>query len=727
MTRLDAAEIEVRSATLTGMRGERAVALPHALDPSDFAPQGGTVQFRLTIDLARVPDAALGIYFNKISQSAELHLNGVNIGPCERGRLPLIRCIHRPYLFVPSPEHWRAGANELLVTLFARNTQVNGLSMAIVDDADNLYRSHYLPNYLLRVALVSALTWANLLLGALALVVWVVLRTRRLYLWFGLTSLSNALVNINVLTTTDLVDPYWPTFLIFAARFVSIPLFVLAMLSFFRDKAPYRLDLALLGYAVAGPFLVMASGLDRQVMTLLYIPSILAAALALFFCVKWALQSRRIDQLLVTALLSGLLVAGTFDWLRFAGHGSLERVFLLPYMYSATLTFVGAILVRQLASALRTSQTLSMTLEARVASRTEDLRAALDRINAIEKTALKLTENIPAGTFVLEALNGRPILSFVSDRFLKILGLERVDALSSFERMLRAVPADDRKELARTVRRSVATGTPWKWSGGYVVDGETRWIEVEASTRQTNDGRWIWEGVIFDATSRKKSEHELLDANKALIVAETEKSRLTERESIVRDMHDGFGSKLAGLRILLSEGQLDHSGLLSILDECISDLYIVVDTLGADDVTLHASVVDFRYRLQGLWPYAGPKLSWRLKVETLPPLPQRTILHIMRLVQEALNNVVKHAEASDIELAFIHDPARHELAIMIADNGVGMPQTPRLGRGISNMKRRAAEIHASVSWAALRPGTRVDIRLDLPPSTTPVEMRHKLS
>jgi signal transduction histidine kinase len=114
------------------------------------------------------------------------------------------------------------------------------------------------------------------------------------------------------------------------------------------------------------------------------------------------------------------------------------------------------------------------------------------------------------------------------------------------------------------------------------------------------------------------------------------------------------------------------------------------------------------------------KLHWNLQVDHAPEVAPNVVLQILRLVQEALNNALKHAKATNIYLDFTYDEVGSELTISVADDGVGMGENMLFGRGQTNMmaRARAAGGKLSVSNSHLtlsvtHPGTLVKLVVPL--------------
>jgi two-component system NarL family sensor kinase len=102
----------------------------------------------------------------------------------------------------------------------------------------------------------------------------------------------------------------------------------------------------------------------------------------------------------------------------------------------------------------------------------------------------------------------------------------------------------------------------------------------------------------------------------------------------------------------------------------------------------------------------------------LPDLPAAVEVAVYRIAQEALTNVVRHAQAKscNVGLAVMDESSSSSsVALDVLDDGVGIPKERRAGVGLSSMYERAAELGGScVLESAPEGGTRVLVRLPLP-------------
>jgi signal transduction histidine kinase len=210
-------------------------------------------------------------------------------------------------------------------------------------------------------------------------------------------------------------------------------------------------------------------------------------------------------------------------------------------------------------------------------------------------------------------------------------------------------------------------------------------------------------------------------------------TREEERRRLHRDLHDGLGPTLGSLAL-----KLDVAGDLLERDPAAARAL-----LGGLKTQAQSAVADIRRLVYALRPPALDDLGLlgaidetaaqytnnglRVSVEApgrLPPLPAAVEVATYRIVQEALTNIVRHAEASECVIRLALDEAHRTLRLEIRDDGCGLPPERRRGVGVASMRERAAELGGEcVVESFPAGGTRVRASLPCTPDTGAVDTR----
>ncbi|MBR9828340.1 MAG: sensor histidine kinase [Oceanospirillales bacterium] len=192
-----------------------------------------------------------------------------------------------------------------------------------------------------------------------------------------------------------------------------------------------------------------------------------------------------------------------------------------------------------------------------------------------------------------------------------------------------------------------------------------------------------------------------------------------ERAYLARELHDDLGQYLTGIRAqayLLTQAA-DNQPLVSktaplIVRDCeamqqgfrrlIRSLHpVILEHLGLEE-SLRS--------LAEQWQQSSG-VQCHLTIEQLPLLSDETSTHLYRLLQEALNNVARHARASIVQIR-IH-VAHKQLKVCVDDDGVGFAANVRPGVGLRSMHERARYMNAELTLSSSA-GRGVQLSVNLP-------------
>jgi signal transduction histidine kinase len=205
----------------------------------------------------------------------------------------------------------------------------------------------------------------------------------------------------------------------------------------------------------------------------------------------------------------------------------------------------------------------------------------------------------------------------------------------------------------------------------------------------------------------------LQEARERLVIAREE-----ERRRVRRDLHDGVGAALAGLRLQLDSARDLVADPLAAklldaaadgLTEAVRDVRQVTDDLRPptlDDLGLAASLEALAARV------GTPSLAVDVEVGPLPPLPAAVDVACYRVAAEALTNAVKHAAAARIQIRV--QAGDGELRLTVTDDGRGLPaRSSGEGIGLASMRQRAEEIGGRCTIDSGPAGTHVAVVLPM--------------
>jgi PAS domain S-box-containing protein len=245
-------------------------------------------------------------------------------------------------------------------------------------------------------------------------------------------------------------------------------------------------------------------------------------------------------------------------------------------------------------------------------------------------------------------------------------------------------------------------------------------IPVELGARLIEyDGQPAVLTVARDLSERKRLEEELQNRNRELAIRE-------ERDRLGRELHDGLGQvlgyvgvKTAAINELLRRGQIQEA------EQSLAELNHVAQEAYSD---VRESILGLRSTVAvsgGLEPILREYLhryqrEWHITtaLDILNQAPTRFApaaeIQILRVIQEALTNVRKHAQARNAWIQF--DRTNDAVVVRVKDDGVGFdPNQPQKEHfGLQAMRERIEGIGGSLSIeSSLNAGTTIQVRLPL--------------
>ncbi|GGG84467.1 hypothetical protein GCM10007415_17040 [Parapedobacter pyrenivorans] len=216
---------------------------------------------------------------------------------------------------------------------------------------------------------------------------------------------------------------------------------------------------------------------------------------------------------------------------------------------------------------------------------------------------------------------------------------------------------------------------------------------------------------LAEAETRRLEQEQQLVAVQATLDGEA-----AERSRLAKDLHDGLGSMLSAVKINLPRVKGDalleavdvsrFQTALGMLDDSIQELRRVAHHMMPESLLrygLKISLSDFCDAIPiAQFHYFGDEAR----------LPEKLEIMVYRCIHELVNNALKHAEGTQINVQLIQEPER--LSFTVQDDGKGFDEhTVSEGMGLQNIRQRVAAFQGKMAIYSSGHGTEIHVELQL--------------
>ena len=221
------------------------------------------------------------------------------------------------------------------------------------------------------------------------------------------------------------------------------------------------------------------------------------------------------------------------------------------------------------------------------------------------------------------------------------------------------------------------------------------------------------QNIYFKDIETLKAAHE-----NALLQSQLEIQEQTF-QNISREIHDNIGQKLTLAKLYLNTlDQNDQeksivivNDSVSMISEAINDLTDISRSMSSEIILNNGFIKALEYEVRQLERSGIYDISLSITGDTIF-LSESTELLLFRIVQEAVNNIIKHATAKSIGISLLYE--LDVLTMEISDNGIGFDSTTTgIGTGLQNIKKRAAMLKGSLEICS-KPGNGTKIKIEIP-------------
>jgi len=217
--------------------------------------------------------------------------------------------------------------------------------------------------------------------------------------------------------------------------------------------------------------------------------------------------------------------------------------------------------------------------------------------------------------------------------------------------------------------------------------------------------------LIMKYQLRVKSDKKRQELSLIINTAEKERNRIS------RDFHDGVGTKLSTLKLISDNSRRDPASPLAqslpnLVDDILIDVRNIINELSPQILKLYglSAAIEAHVRLL---KSQIPNIDFKLLLpDYFNRMTEEAEINIFRIVQELVNNAIKHAGCTAITIAIIEN--ENEIIAAVSDNGIGLNSVDNnAGHGLNNVRTRTEVLHGEMTIGRLQ-GGGTEIKISLP-------------
>jgi signal transduction histidine kinase len=322
----------------------------------------------------------------------------------------------------------------------------------------------------------------------------------------------------------------------------------------------------------------------------------------------------------------------------------------------------------------------------------------------------------------------------IGEKFAKLLNYTKFSSNKKFSEVL-TVDEKEQTNFDRLIFEKQRSG----WQGEISIlnkENETIWLDLSMVPVMIKKDELELLIVCFNITERKKAQREVERLNlenttekinqQKIISSKIVENQENEQNRIAKEIHDGIGQMLTGLKFSLesinlddrekSEQKIEYLKKLSL--DIIKGVRTATFNLMPPELSDHGIVSSLSKLTQELSKLTGKEILFYNKTDFDRRLDSLIEINIYRLTQEAINNAIKYAESSHIIVQLSHSETL--LSIIVDDNGKGFDvnsvdkkRDSESGMGLLFMKERIQYINGRVFMNSI-PGEGTRITFNIP-------------
>ncbi len=323
----------------------------------------------------------------------------------------------------------------------------------------------------------------------------------------------------------------------------------------------------------------------------------------------------------------------------------------------------------------------------------------------------------------------------IGEKFAKLINYNAFNSQKKFSKIL-TINEQDQQNLDQIIFEKQRTG----WQDQFKatkIDNEIIWLDLSMIpvTIKKDESELLI--ICFDITERKKAQKEVERLNiessnekinqQKIISSKIVENQENEQNRIAKEIHDGIGQMLTGLKFSLESIDLNNKEktaqkieyLKKLSLDIIKGVRTATFNLMPPELSDHGIVSSISKLTQELSKLTGKNILFYNKTAFDQRLDSLIEINIYRLTQEAINNAIKYADSTHIVVQLSH--SENLLSINIDDNGKGFDQeevdknkNSESGMGLVFMKERVQYVNGRVFINSIpNEGTRITFNIPI--------------
>jgi PAS domain S-box-containing protein len=316
-------------------------------------------------------------------------------------------------------------------------------------------------------------------------------------------------------------------------------------------------------------------------------------------------------------------------------------------------------------------------------------------MSAIASLLSKAVENTQEGITITDATqHGNPLI-YVNTGFTKMTGYSSAESLGRNCRFLQGPGTDP--QTVQQMQEAIQNGSALQVEIlNYKKNSVTFWNKLSL-TPVTKNGRIThYIGIQEDITAIKEQQALLQEIARHRLIADTSIDiHEQERNVLANELHDNISQLLATVKLYLDIARNEEAlrtemiqRSQSLTNKVIAEIRSLSHTLAVPDLKNNTLKETLDELIQNFGKAAPFQIAFHYDAGIEEMLSHNQKLGIYRIVQEAFNNIIKHAIASQVTLNF--RKKKNGLHLTLHDNGRGFDVNAHTeGMGLKNMRNRA--------------------------------------